>query len=282
MNEKKQHTIGSEVTFSGRALQTGQSAEMTCLPQEADTGIVFKRLDLPGSPCIRLKDGSFSEKKRRRSTIGAGPFAVQTIEHFLAALWGAGVDNLLVEISGPELPAMDGSAKVFLEELRKADIVEQNADRRQINIVETVKVENSGRSLTIFPAERLEVSYCIDYDIPYIQEETFTIELDRDKFAAEIAPARTFCLKNEAEKLLRAGIGKGATPDNTLIIDDDGPMETKPRFSNEPVRHKVLDLIGDLYMLGVPIMGRIAADRSGHAINAKMVEKLYNRYIKKG
>ncbi|MEA3489436.1 MAG: UDP-3-O-acyl-N-acetylglucosamine deacetylase [Candidatus Omnitrophota bacterium] len=278
MDTGNQRTIGGDVRFSGRALQTGRDVTAVCRPAEADEGIIFTRTDLSGCPSLRLSEALFSGSRDRRSTVG-GARGVQTVEHFLAALWALGIDNIRVEVSGEELPSLDGSARDFFGALEAADFKEQSAPRRFIRILEEERVEEDGRSVAVFPGERFSISYLIDYKVASIGREEFTIELDRDSFKKEIAPARTFCLKSEAEALLTAGLGQGATLENTLVLDDDGPIGTALRFSNEPVRHKILDLVGDLYMLGRPVIGRVVAQKSGHALNAKMVRKIYEKYI---
>jgi len=275
-----QRTITGEVGFSGRALQTGRDAAVMCRPASAGAGIIFKRTDIPDSPEICLSDAVFSSEHARRSAIGEGAHAVQTVEHFLAALWALGIDNLSVEVDGPELPALDGSAQEFFRILESAGFTEQDAGRIPIMINDEERVEDGDRSVTVLPADVFSVLYLIDYPCPSIGRETFDIKLDRDSFAREIAPARTFCLKAEADALIKAGLGKGATLDNTLVMEDDGPVGTELRFPNEPVRHKVLDLVGDLYMLGRPVIGRFIAEKSGHALNGMMVRKIYERYVK--
>jgi UDP-3-O-acyl N-acetylglucosamine deacetylase len=276
---ESQRTIKNEVQFSGKALQTGRSVDVVCRPGGLDSGVIFKRTDIPGAPALHLKDVALSDEHDRRTTIGAGPVAIQTVEHFLAALWCLGIDNLEVEVNAPELPATDGSALGFLEKLKEAGIVEQSATRRIIKIQETIEVKDGDRSLTISPAEKFRVSYLIDYKVKCIGREVFEIDLDSAVFEKEIAPARTFCTKREALFLFLAGFGRGANLSNTLVLGNKGPFGTKFRFPNEPVRHKVLDLVGDLYMLGMPVIGRVVAEKSGHKLNGKLVEEIYKRYI---
>jgi len=251
-----------------------------CRPAGEGSGIVFLRTDTENSVPIRVNDGIFSVSEKRRSTIGMGPHSVQTIEHLMAALWALEIDNVQIDINGAELPALDGSAKGFLDILGAAGISEQNAPRHIVKITEKEEVSDGKASITILPNESFKVSYSIDYAISSIPRETFTITLDNNSFIKEIAPARTFCLKQEAEQLLKAGLGKGADCENTLVMDETGPVGTVLRFPNEPLRHKILDLVGDMYMLGRPIMGEIIAERSGHALNALMAEKLFQKYVR--
>ncbi|MDP8259369.1 MAG: UDP-3-O-acyl-N-acetylglucosamine deacetylase [Candidatus Aadella gelida] len=280
MAEIRQKTIRDEISFSGKGLQTGAQVSVVCRPAGEGSGIVFLRTDTENSVPIRVNDGIFSVSEKRRSTIGMGPHSVQTIEHLMAALWALEIDNVQIDINGAELPALDGSAKGFLDILGAAGISEQNAPRHIVKITEKEEVSDGKASITILPNESFKVSYSIDYAISSIPRETFTITLDNNSFIKEIAPARTFCLKQEAEQLLKAGLGKGADCENTLVMDETGPVGTVLRFPNEPLRHKILDLVGDMYMLGRPIMGEIIAERSGHALNALMAEKLFQKYVR--
>jgi UDP-3-O-acyl N-acetylglucosamine deacetylase len=275
----KQKTVRKKVSFSGKALQTGAEVKVDCKPASPGEGIIFRRTDLAEAPVLRVSGAAFSGSYQRRSTLGDGAAEVQTVEHFMAALWGLEIDNMIVDISGAELPALDGSAAEFIRLLKSAGLEEQPALREYIKITEKEEIKESDSSLSVFPDESFRVSYLIDYKISSIGREVFDMDPGRDSFEKEIAPARTFCLKSEAEALLRAGLGKGATYENTLVLDDDGPVGTTLRFPNEPVRHKVLDLIGDFYMLGKPIIGRVAAERSGHSLNAKMVRRIYEKYV---
>lgn len=274
-----QQTIDHDVRFSGRTLQTGREVDVICRSSGPDTGIAFKRTDLPESPALNLQDAVLSSTHARRSTITSGGVEIQTVEHFLASLWALGIDNMLVEINDAELPAMDGSAKEFVRILKAGGTIDQQIPKKVIRIHEKEKVERDGSSITVTPYEGFNVSYLIDYDIPSIGRELFDIELDSDSFEEEIAPARTFCLKKEADALLKAGLGKGATLDNTLVLDDEGPVGTHLRFSNEPLRHKILDLVGDLYILGRPVIGKVTAEMSGHALNSELINKLYKKYV---
>jgi UDP-3-O-acyl N-acetylglucosamine deacetylase len=275
----KQRTIKKDTAFSGRALQTGHKVGMVCRPAGPGTGIIFRRTDVQGSPAIRLRDVVFSDSHDRRSTIGMGPVEVQTVEHFLAALWSLGIDNLEAEVNAGELPAMDGSATAFLTALKEAGILEQSEERRVIRVEEPIRVEDGDRSLSILPGETLSVSYEIDYDATCIGRNKFEITLDGRSFEKEIAPARTFCTMKEALFLFIAGFGRGATLKNTLVLRNRGPIGTTFRFPDEPVRHKILDLVGDLYMLGIPVIGKVVAVKSGHKLNRELLRKIYERYV---
>jgi UDP-3-O-[3-hydroxymyristoyl] N-acetylglucosamine deacetylase/3-hydroxyacyl-[acyl-carrier-protein] dehydratase len=274
-----QGTIGKEVSFGGKALQTGRETRVVCRPSAPDSGIVFRRSDNPSSSPVRLSGSMISDSHRRRSTVGTGRAQVQTVEHFLAALWCLGIDNIEVEVNGPELPALDGSAREFITELKKAGISGSDKPRCYVKVTEPIIIKDGSRSLAAYPADNFSVSYTIDYPVKSIGREVMELELGGDVFEKEIAPARTFCLKKEAEFLLKLGLGRGATMENTLVMDETGPMGTTLRFKNEPLRHKMLDLVGDLYLLGRPVVARIVGEKSGHSLNAKLVKELYKRYV---
>jgi UDP-3-O-acyl N-acetylglucosamine deacetylase len=272
-----QHTIKNRIEFEGKALQTGIESRVVGIPSGQDTGISFTRMDIPEQSTFRITPEIFLQGERR-TAVGTDAAGVQTTEHLLAALWGLGVDNISLQIYGAELPAMDGSALSFYDILKKAGQEEQGSARKTIVIEEKIFIDNNGASISIEPSDRFVVEYEIDYNCPSIGKETFTIDLDQQSFENEIAPARTFCLKKEAEMLLKAGLGQGATCDNTLIMDKNGPVGTTLRFDNEPVRHKVLDLVGDLYILGFPVTGKVCAKRSGHKLNAMLVKAIWDKY----
>lgn len=277
---EKQKTIAKDISFSGKALQTGKQCKVNCKPLPQGEGIVFKRIDLKNAQPIHLGKPACENSYKRRTAIG-GTSGVQTVEHLLAALWAVGVDNILVEVDGAELPALDGSAIEFFNIIKDAGITEQRLEREYIKILEEISVEEKKRKIKIVPADNFSVSYLIDYKIPSIGCKNFDITLNGEIFEKEIAPARTFCLKREAILLRLLGFGRGATYENTLIMGKKGPIRTSLRFEDEPLRHKILDLVGDLYMLGRPIMGKIVAEKSGHALNAKLVEKIYQKYVSK-
>lgn len=275
-----QKTIAKEFSFSGKALQTGKEVKVNCKSAGPDAGIVFKRVDLANSPIVRVGEAFFLGKNARRTTIGDGVMAVQTVEHFLAALWCQEIDNIIVEINGIELPGLDGSAIEFVRLLKSAGAINQASLRRSIKITDEERIEEPGKMLAVFPDERFSVSYLIDYDVSSIGRESLDITLDGPVFEREIAPARTFCLKREVGLLLRAGFGRGADLNNTLVMDETGPIANVLRFKDEPLRHKILDLVGDLYILGVPVVGRFVAEKSGHKLNEEMVKRLYKKYVK--
>ncbi|UCD55148.1 MAG: UDP-3-O-[3-hydroxymyristoyl] N-acetylglucosamine deacetylase [Candidatus Omnitrophota bacterium] len=267
---KQQKTINKSFFLEGNGLQTGKSVKAFFYPDKEDSGITFVRRDLENKPRIRLGD-LMNLATDRRSKIGD---YLETVEHILAALWGAEVDNIRIELTSSEPPGLDGSAGIFLEALKEAGIKIQKPQREFIEIKEPLWVENKESFLGIFPSQTFKISYILEYPGPAIGRQFFSDTVDSKVFQKEIAPARTFCLKEEVDFLLKQGYGKGANLKNTLVMTKDGPMDNILKFPDEPVRHKVLDLIGDLYLLGKPIKGRVIAIRSGHKLNLELVEKI--------
>ncbi|MBI4341544.1 MAG: bifunctional UDP-3-O-[3-hydroxymyristoyl] N-acetylglucosamine deacetylase/3-hydroxyacyl-ACP dehydratase [Candidatus Omnitrophica bacterium] len=272
-----QCTIANDVVIHGVGIHTGVSVSLRLLPAPADAGIVFVRTDLPHRPAIPVKSAQMVDvdKSVRRTTLSKDGVVVQTVEHFMAALWGAGIDNAYVEVTGPEVPGLDGSAIQFLEQFRAAGTTAQELPRRYVILREPIHVEDGEASITLVPDRTLRVSYLLNYPHPLLKSQMVTFAQDgADLFAQTIAPARTFCLKEEAEALRAAGFGKGANFDNTLVLDERGVMNNTLRFEDECARHKVLDLLGDLYLLGAHLRARVIAIRSGHPLNVKLLKKL--------
>ena len=275
---KRQRTIKNSVQIEGIGLQTGKNVRVTLKSAPANSGINFIRTDLANKPLLNLQSMALSGSglNQRRTTLGIGPFEIQTTEHLLAALSGLSIDNIVVEIDNIELPGLDGSARCFVEALKKAAPVEQDWAKKVLKIDEPIWLTDKDSLLAAFPDEGFKVSYTLSYDRPSIGTQFFSMAIDEEKFVKEIAPARTFCLEEEALELLKRGLGKGANYENTLVMGKDGPINNALRFSEEPVRHKILDLIGDLYILGMPIQGHIVAIKSGHRMNMELVKKLKN------
>lgn len=272
----KQRTIKDPVSVEGVGLQTGSKTRLNFKSAPANSGINFIRVDLPNKPLLNIQSISFDDSslKERRTTLGVGPVEIQTTEHLLAALSGLGIDNIAIEIDGLELPGLDGSAKEFLEAIKRAGIIEQDSAKRILEIKEPLWCKEGDSSLVILPDEAFKISYMLSYPSPSIGTQCFTAVIDEASFEKQIAPARTFCLEEEALELLKRGLGKGANYDNTLVMSKTGPIKNVLRFPDEPVRHKVLDLIGDLYLAGAPLKGHVIAIKSGHRLNMELVKKL--------
>jgi UDP-3-O-acyl N-acetylglucosamine deacetylase len=272
----RQKTIKDPVTIEGRGLQTGCRTKLILKGSPADSGINFIRADLPGKPVINIRAASFDggADKKRRTIIAVGPAEVQTTEHLLAALSGLGISNIIAEMDGRELPGLDGSASDYVSLLDRADIIEQDAPLRKLVIERPVWCGNRDSFLAIFPHPGLRISYFLSYPVSSIGDQFLSLEISEDVFRREIAPARTFCMKKEALFLRLLGFGGGANNNNTLIMGDKGPYKNALRFPDEHVRHKILDLMGDLSLTGMPLEGHVVAVKSGHGLNMELVKKL--------
>ena len=272
-----QTTIKRPTRVEGVGLHTGSSVRVEFKPAPPDSGITFVRTDLAGSPPILASVATILDAKSRprRTSVGNGQVEVHTIEHLMASCFGMNIDNLLVEVSGEEIPGMDGSAYPFLEVFKQAGLQKQAAPRRVIPIREPVWIEEDSAALAVFPDEAFRVSYTLSYPVPSLAAQFFSARVTPELFEKEVAPSRTFCLAQEVEGLRRIGLGKGANYENTVVIEGNGcVVNNRLRYTDEFVRHKVLDLIGDLYLLGRPIQGHVLAIRSGHALNLKLLHRL--------
>ncbi len=273
--KRKQQTIKRVVELEGTGLHTGENVRLRMRPAEPNSGITFVRTDLPRKPRIPVTADRVISKLRR-SAIASDGAEVQTLEHLMSALAALGIDNLEIEIDGTEVPGMDGSALPFYRIIKdEAQVVEQDAEVRPYRIKEPITVAMNDITLLALPAnEGLVVSYVLDYDAPLLRSQYLSFELDEERYAKEIAPARTFCLASEVTALREVGLGKGANYENTLVMDGDQVVNNTLRFPDECVRHKILDLIGDLFLLGRPLIGQVLATKSGHINNMRMVQQI--------
>lgn len=275
----KQKTIEKEISIKGIGLHTANKVNLTFKPAEIDRGIEFIRTDLPERPVIKASVDNVLSQSRglRRTSIGKPPAEIFTVEHLMAALSGLGIDNLRIEIDNDEVPGMDGSSLNFLEALIKAGIREQEKERKYCLIRDAISVEEGGSSIVVVPDEEFKISYNLNYHHPFLKEQFKEITLNSDTFKTEIAEARTFCLEEEANQLQGQGVGRGANYENTLVVGKSGVIKNILRFEDEFIRHKILDLMGDLYLLGLPIKGHVIALRSGHSLNLKLVRKIFQQ-----
>ncbi len=276
---KHQQTISNEVEFEGRGLFTGAPVTMRVRPAEPHTGIWFVRADQ--SPPIRIAATVDNVSKRaRRTSLKNGTVAVETVEHCLSACSVLGLNNLQIELTAQEVPALDGSCLPFLEKLRASGIEQQDAAIDPFIIRDVIRVADGDSELVALPPlgsnpDHLEVFYELNYgsDSP-IGRQTYRATITPEVFEANIAPARTFVLESEADALRAAGLGLHLSYEDLLVIGSDGPIENRWRFSDECVRHKILDLVGDMALFGRPIIGRIHARKSGHSLNHELVRAL--------
>ena len=302
---KNQRTIAKETSCVGTGLHTGVESKITFKPAPEDFGIRFKRMDVDGCPEIKA-DIDHVVDISRGTTIEENGVRIHTVEHALAACVGIGLDNVLIELSEKEPPVMDGSAIDFVEALLKAGVVKQNAPKNYLHIDEAVGYTDAARGVDIhiMPSDQFRVTFMLDYDYKSLGTQFTTMDEVEKNFASEIAPARTFCFLSEIEHLKEEGLIKGGNIDNAVVIVDKKIDEkeaqklselfgiekeislgsngtlggTEFRFDNEPVRHKALDLIGDLALLGMPIQGHVIASKSGHAANVELVKEIKKVY----
>lgn len=294
----KQRTLAEAVSFSGKGLHTGELVEMTVHPAEADRGIVFRRVDLKGAPEVAALAHNVCDTSRG-TTIKDGKAKVSTIEHILSALWTMGIDNALIDINAPETPIMDGSAKEYAAEIERVGTVEQDAERRYFEVEEefVFEIPKKGVRVVITPAEEYSVDVTVDYNstVVGVQQSHYSSEVDYRK---EIAPCRTFVFLHEIELLLKLGLIKGGSVESAMVVVEKpisestrrricktfgredieverGYLSHQPlRFENEIARHKLLDILGDLALLGRRIKGHVVALRPGHFANTQMAQQL--------
>jgi len=269
----KQRTIARPVSFSGRGLHSGNESTVTFRPASADTGVVFYRADLPERPAIPA-DIEHVVDISRGTTIGLNGIKVLTVEHVLAAIVGLGIDNVEVELDANEPPVGDGSAKPFVDVLMEAGSVELDAEREILAITDPVTYRNKDVTVTMLPAEELRLSFTIDYPNLAIGTQYRSVVINDGSFASEIAPARTFCSLHEVEALQAQGLIKGGSLDNAIVIGDENILNDGLRFTDEFVRHKILDLLGDLFLLGKFINAHVIAIKSGHASHIEFARRV--------
>lgn len=270
----KQRTLKNQAVFEGAGLHTGRKVTVCVRPAAENAGILFCRVDLAPDLKVKASIENVCSDEMRQTAISVGKGRVRTIEHLMASFHGLGIDNALVEIDGEEVPGMDGSALEFTKALITAGLEEQNAERQFLAVKAPVYIDQGDQSIVILPAESFSVSYMLNYRDADLLDQYLSLPILPEIFERELAPARTFCLKKEAELLLAQGFGKGANPSNTLIFEKNKPLQNTLRFENEACRHKMMDILGDLFLCGKFIRGHVIASRSGHTLNVELVRKL--------
>lgn len=269
----KQTTLGSPVETDGIGLHTGVQVHVQLIPAPPDTGYVFRRTDLGGFE-IPATVESVAHCGYATTLMRTGVM-LSTVEHLLAALRGSSVDNVFIEVDNLEIPILDGSAEVFTEMIERAGIVEQPLARRALLVRERVAFEQGNRRISVEPADGYQIDCLIDFPHPMIGVQRFSLELSDGAFNREIAAARTFGFTREIEALQRSNLIRGGSLDNAIVLSPEGMLNnTGLRFRDEFVRHKILDIVGDLALLGMPILGRVTAVRSGHILHAGLMSKL--------
>ncbi len=273
----RQKTIKREIELEGIGLHTANRARIKFKPAPVNSGINFIRIDLQTKPRLRADwDNILAESfTKRRTSLGNGEAQVHTVEHIMAALSGLGIDNLDIEITNNEIPGFDGSAKIIVEALNKAGIEEQEASRNYFLLREPVYAQEGDADIIALPCPEFRISYTLNYGgQPLLKAGYLDYKDGSDYFKDKIATARTFCLEEEADDLQGKGLGQGANYENTLVVGKKGVIRNKLRFEDEFVRHKIMDLIGDLYLLGCPLKAHVIAIKSGHALNLKLLKKI--------
>jgi UDP-3-O-[3-hydroxymyristoyl] N-acetylglucosamine deacetylase len=268
-----QTTIAQSITTGGTGLHTGVPVNLTLKPAPENTGYIFVRTDLDNfeipASVEYISLCSYATTLLRKGVL------LSTCEHLLSALRGCGVDNCFIELDNMEIPIMDGSSENFVELIERAGTVEQSAPRRFLEIHEKVTIEQGDKWMSIEPSENFEVECMIDFPHPFIRQQSFNFALKNGSFGKEIASARTFGFTTEIEMLRKANLALGGSLDNAIVLTPDGMLNENPlRFQNEFVRHKILDIIGDFALLGMPLRGKIKAYKSGHAVHAALMSKL--------
>ena len=272
---RRQHTISQPVSCSGIGLHTGQPVTLTLTPAPPDTGIVFVRHQAGGTTVSLSASIGNLVATELCTALSVNGSVIKTVEHVLAALMGLDVDNVFVELDGGEVPAMDGSAGAFVRLIRKAGIVAQDRPQPYLKILRPIEVVDGKRRVIIEPSATARITYHVEYNHPMIQRQSYVYDCSAHTFERDIADARTFAFLKEVEALWARGLAKGGSLDNTIVLAErDILNQSGLRFPDEFVRHKVLDLIGDVALLGVPFIGHLIADRSGHALHTKLVERI--------
>jgi UDP-3-O-[3-hydroxymyristoyl] N-acetylglucosamine deacetylase len=264
-------TLRREVACTGIGLHSGRAVRLRLLPAPAETGIRFVRTDVDVE--IEAKLASIGSQDHA-TTLNRDGVAIGTVEHLLAALLGLGIDDVRVEVDGPEVPVLDGSAAPFVILLHEAGLRPLAVPRRVLRVLQPVEVVHGGKSARLVPAEHFEVSYAIGFDHPLLRHQALALRVTPRSFTDQIAPARTFGFLREVELLRKSGLALGGSLENAVVIGETGVLNNKLRFEDEFVRHKILDAIGDLALIGHPLVGRLEASRAGHALHAAVARKL--------
>jgi UDP-3-O-[3-hydroxymyristoyl] N-acetylglucosamine deacetylase len=273
LSSARQTTVAQPVEVSGIGLHTGVPVTLRLQPAPPDTGYVFRRTDLGGFE-IPANVESVAHCSYATTLMRTGVM-LSTVEHVLAALRGCGIDNAYVDVDNLEVPIMDGSSEAFAEMIDRAGVTEQPLARRALQVRETVSATSGNRSITIEPADVYEIDCTIDFPHPFIGMQHRTVRLDNGSFGRDIASARTFGFIEEVEALRRANLIRGGSLDNAIVLTKHGMLnETGLRFADEFVRHKILDIVGDLALLGMTLLGRVRAERSGHLLHAALTSSL--------
>ncbi|OGH59569.1 MAG: hypothetical protein A3G34_04020 [Candidatus Lindowbacteria bacterium RIFCSPLOWO2_12_FULL_62_27] len=274
-----QYTLKSPVPLQGIGLHTGRPAGVRLVPAEPNRGIVFRRVDLMEAVEIPARV-DLVVRANRGTSLAVGDVHVHTIEHLMAVFLGLGIDNCTVELDAEELPLLDGSSKMYVEAVQSVGLVRQSAPARELRIREPIHLTDNERTLIALPASDFNVCETVSFPDPAVGTQYAAFRLTPEEFSAQIAPARTFGFVSEADELMKQGMIKGASLENAVVYENGKLLSGPLRFPDEPVRHKILDLVGDLALMGRRLKGRIVAIKSGHGFNIRFVQMLRERFLK--
>lgn len=269
-----QRTIAKEVSLTGIGLHSGKKVILKMKPAESDSGIVFKRSDIKGADVLKADARSVGATENN-TTLGEGHNSIHTVEHLLAALFGLGINNIYIEVNGPEIPIMDGSSASFVFILKEVGIQNLNSTKKFMILTEKVRVEHNGTWAQIEPAPNLVIDSTIVFAHPVIKAQKHTFEFSCENFLSEISRARTFGMMRDVDMLKRKGLVKGGSLDNAIVLDDFKVLNAEGlRFKDEFVRHKILDTLGDIALLGFELAGKITTYKSGHYLHNVLCRKI--------
>jgi UDP-3-O-[3-hydroxymyristoyl] N-acetylglucosamine deacetylase len=270
---RSQRTIAQPAGCCGIGLHTGLIVNLELRPLPPSSGIMFQRLDLPGTPTLAAAVRNVTSTAFA-TTLESRGVKIATVEHLLAALAGLGIDNVLVQVDAPEVPIMDGSALPFIDLVRNAGLLDQQTVQPHLRVLRAVEIVEEGRAAGLYPADALDITCRISFKHPLIGEQRVSYRHDEREFPRDIGPARTFGMKKDVEILLEHGMARGGSPDNAVVLTEEGVLNTGGlRFCDEFVRHKILDCLGDMALLGYPVLGHLVAVRSGHELHARLMRR---------
>jgi UDP-3-O-[3-hydroxymyristoyl] N-acetylglucosamine deacetylase len=269
---QRQRTLKEEATCVGVGLHSGRKVKLALKPAGADRGIVFRRLDASGIEIPATAE--YLSHINHATCLARDGVRIETIEHLLAALHALGIDNVVVELDGPEVPIMDGSAAPFIYLLHEAGVRTLSASRSFLGLSRPLSVGDEGRFVTAYPCDRLRLTYTINFDHPLLKHQEYSVEIDESSFVEDIAPARTFGFLKDVELMRQAGLALGGSLDNAVVLGETGVLNNPLRFPDEFVRHKILDLLGDLVLLGRPLRAHVVAMRAGHELHTRLVKAI--------
>ena len=273
----KQRTIVKPASCSGVGVHSGEKVNLTIKPAPVNHGIKFVRTDLPDSPSISAHFNSVVDTSLA-TVIGHDGYIVSTVEHLMASFAGFSIDNALVELDAYEVPVMDGSAGPFAQLIKGAGIKEQSAPRIFFVVKEPIELKQDGKFVGVYPSTTYRITYAIEYDHPLIRRQSYALEVTEQIFVNEISRARTYGFLHELEYMKRYGLARGGSLDNAVVIDKhDIVNKDGLRYPDEFVRHKIIDCIGDFSLLGLPIIGHVVLDKSGHAFNHAFLKKFFDQ-----